>query len=144
MAWHWPGNKPLSEPMMVSLLMHICFTQPQWVKPTNMPPNLLSQAASEVVQRLLTTGLFFFIVWFYFLVYCIHNIFVWNWSNRIHNWSALWILMAWCFHTRASIATVLSMYTQVSRGPFYLHGLTLISAWIINHIHYNVWDEIHS
>ena len=31
MAWCWPGNKPLSEPMVVSLLMHICFPQPQWV-----------------------------------------------------------------------------------------------------------------
>ena len=31
MAWHLPGNKPLSEPMMVSLLMHIFVTQPQWV-----------------------------------------------------------------------------------------------------------------
>ena len=26
------GDKPLSEPMMVSLLMHICATRPQWVK----------------------------------------------------------------------------------------------------------------
>ena len=32
MAWRRPGDKPLSEPMMVSLLMHICVTQPQWVK----------------------------------------------------------------------------------------------------------------
>ena len=31
MAWHHPGDKPLSEPMMVSLPMHICVTQPQWV-----------------------------------------------------------------------------------------------------------------
>ena len=31
MAWHWPGDKPLSEPMMVCLLMHICVTRPQWV-----------------------------------------------------------------------------------------------------------------
>ena len=27
-------------------------------------------------------------------------------------------------------------------GPFYLHGLTLIPAWISNYTHYNVWDEI--
>ena len=26
------GDKPLSEPLMVSLLMHICVTLPQWVK----------------------------------------------------------------------------------------------------------------
>ena len=31
MAWRRPGDKPLSEPMMVSLPMHICVTQPQWV-----------------------------------------------------------------------------------------------------------------
>ena len=32
MAWRLPGNKPLSETMMVSLLTHMCVTQPQWVK----------------------------------------------------------------------------------------------------------------
>ena len=31
MAWWRPSNKPLSEPMMVSLLTHICVTRPQWV-----------------------------------------------------------------------------------------------------------------
>ena len=31
MAWHRPGDKPLSEPLMDSLLTHICATQPQWV-----------------------------------------------------------------------------------------------------------------
>ena len=32
MAWRHPGDKLLSEPMMVSLLTHICITRPQWVK----------------------------------------------------------------------------------------------------------------
>ena len=32
MAWHRRGDKSLSEPMMVSLLTHICVTRPQWVK----------------------------------------------------------------------------------------------------------------
>ena len=31
MAWRRPGDKPLSEPMMVSLTTHICVTLPQWV-----------------------------------------------------------------------------------------------------------------
>ena len=31
MAWHRPGDKPLSEPMIVTLLTHICVTRPQWV-----------------------------------------------------------------------------------------------------------------
>ena len=29
MAWRRPGDKPLSEPMMVILLTHICVTRPQ-------------------------------------------------------------------------------------------------------------------
>ena len=31
MAWRQSGDKPLSEPMMVSLLTHLCVTRPQWV-----------------------------------------------------------------------------------------------------------------
>ena len=30
MAWRRPGDKPLSEPMMVNLLTHIYVTRPQW------------------------------------------------------------------------------------------------------------------
>ena len=32
MAWHRPGNKPLSEPMMVSLLTHMCHLDPWELK----------------------------------------------------------------------------------------------------------------
>ena len=31
MAWRLLGDKPLSEPMVVSLLTHICVTRPQWI-----------------------------------------------------------------------------------------------------------------
>ena len=31
MAWRGPGDKPLSEPLMVRLPTHICVTWPQWV-----------------------------------------------------------------------------------------------------------------
>ena len=31
MAWCQPGDKPLSETMMVSLMTHICVTRPEWV-----------------------------------------------------------------------------------------------------------------
>ena len=34
MAWRWLGYKPLSEPMMTKLPMHICVTRPQWDKQT--------------------------------------------------------------------------------------------------------------
>ena len=36
MAWRRPGDKPLSEPMMVRLPTHIFVTQPQWVN--SSPP----------------------------------------------------------------------------------------------------------
>ena len=32
MAWRRPGKKPLSEPMLIFVLMHIYVTRPQWVK----------------------------------------------------------------------------------------------------------------
>ena len=31
MAWRRPGDKPLSEPLMIRLSTHICVTRPQWV-----------------------------------------------------------------------------------------------------------------
>ena len=31
MPWHRPGDKPLYESMMISLLMYICISWPQWV-----------------------------------------------------------------------------------------------------------------
>ena len=35
MAWRRPGDKPLSEPMMVRWPAHICVTQSQWVNMGN-------------------------------------------------------------------------------------------------------------
>ena len=37
MAWRSAGDKPLSEPMAVCLLTHICVTWPQWVKECSGP-----------------------------------------------------------------------------------------------------------
>ena len=44
MAWRCWGDKPLSEPMMVSLLMHICLTQPQWVKVVHVTESAIYKA----------------------------------------------------------------------------------------------------
>ena len=38
MAWRRPGDKPLSELMVVSLPTHICVIRPQWVKITAASP----------------------------------------------------------------------------------------------------------
>ena len=36
MAWHRPGDKPLSEPVLISLLTHICVSRLQWVNLGNV------------------------------------------------------------------------------------------------------------
>ena len=38
MAWRRPGDKPLSETMMVCLPTHICVTRPQWVNSSRVTP----------------------------------------------------------------------------------------------------------
>ena len=43
MAWRRPGDKPLSEPMMVRLSTHICVTQSQWVK-SNLKTHFFKKA----------------------------------------------------------------------------------------------------
>ena len=32
LAWCWRGYKPLSEPVIISLLTYICVIRPQWVR----------------------------------------------------------------------------------------------------------------
>ena len=49
------------------------------------------------------------------VVHLMCNIFIWNWFNTMNVYSALWILMAWCFSIRASVATVLTTHPCVSR-----------------------------
>ena len=39
MAWCRPGDKPLSEPMMVRLRTHICVTRPQWIDSSPLGQN---------------------------------------------------------------------------------------------------------
>ena len=40
MAWCRPGDKPLSEPMMVSSPTHICVARPRWVQHTPEVPKV--------------------------------------------------------------------------------------------------------
>ena len=49
MAWRRPGDKPLSEPMMVSLTMHICVTRPWWVNGPFM--DIYMSSSDDVIQH---------------------------------------------------------------------------------------------
>ena len=48
MAWRRPGDKPVSEPMMFSVLTYICVTRPQWVNPWPRDSRLLSAPRTVV------------------------------------------------------------------------------------------------
>ena len=48
MAWRRPGDKPLSEPMLVSLLMHVCVTRPQWFNTKIVHLRVLSLDRSKI------------------------------------------------------------------------------------------------
>ena len=47
MAWRRPGDKPLSEPMMVNSLTHICVTRPQWVNTLLLSDVILGYRMSQ-------------------------------------------------------------------------------------------------
>ena len=57
MAWRRPGDKPLSEPMMVSLLTHICVARPQLV---NNQPQSTTFMIWGGLERIWPSG----IVWY--------------------------------------------------------------------------------
>ena len=46
MAWRRPGDKPLSEPVIVSLLTHICVSRLQWVNMQHSPVPLIRLAST--------------------------------------------------------------------------------------------------
>ena len=48
MAWRRPGDKPLSEPMLVRSLTHICVTRPQWVNGTEIPVINLKRSSDHL------------------------------------------------------------------------------------------------
>ena len=51
MAWCRPGDKPLSEPMLVRLSLQLCITWPQWVKVRNrwISPRAPSQYKDRLI-----------------------------------------------------------------------------------------------
>ena len=51
MAWRRPGDKPLSEPMVLKLRTHICVTRPQWVKTFNEKTIWLWRHSKELLFK---------------------------------------------------------------------------------------------
>ena len=51
MAWHRPGDKPLSKPMMINLLMHICITRPQWINTACIKIRQLRKIWNKIISN---------------------------------------------------------------------------------------------
>ena len=49
MAWRRISGKPLSEPMMVNLLRHICVTRPQWVNKSGRSPKVVAHVLLQIL-----------------------------------------------------------------------------------------------
>ena len=78
------------------------------------------------------TGSFFFQnkISFSNVVHYECHILVWNLSNIIAISSAQWVLMPWCFSTRASVATVLGKHTYVTMLSLH-HVIAKLLKYII-------------
>ena len=58
MAWHRPGDRPLSEPRMVSLPKHICVTRPQWVNSSPNSDTYMRQSIGSALVQITACRLF--------------------------------------------------------------------------------------
>ena len=73
-------------------------------------------------------------MWFYSLMFfTINVIFLYDYRLTTTNiLSAQWVLMAWCFSTRASAATVLSTHPCVSScSGVNAHDLCFVMVWVL-------------
>ena len=83
MAWRRPGDKPLSEPVVVNLLTHIWVTRPQWVN-TSLASIVLVVVCSQQNTKY---RLFISFGWMYDRLYIFHVAFIpyyWNWHAWVH------------------------------------------------------------
>ena len=97
MAWCRPGDKPLSEPMLVSLLTHICVAWPQWVNRTQSRTH-----PERLCVPLHLHKLFYFSIKF---MHIISAVIMCDITSKIHVIST-WSWWPWLI-TGASAATVL-------------------------------------
>ena len=158
MAWCRPGDKPLSEPMMVTLPTHICVARPQWV-------NTFERFILEIRGNIL------FFVFHYFVAVWRKDASGKNVPNAhlpipgvgserlIEIWKPVnsnqtrWLFSTnmenvWHYTEFVKLYRLWNIYQftpkpQNIRHPWpVVYGLTTIPSRISNYIHYKVWDKI--
>ena len=137
MAWRRPGDKPLSEPMMVSLLTHICVTRPQWVDSTLAPISmgrircavtinysvLTDRWFEKLIQILMTsfcgTFFIFYRIWY---KYSHHILLKLSWSERTFNFMLSLSITGECYGEYAIIwSPFLNTLVPRPSGPILAH-----------------------
>ena len=93
MAWRRSGDKPLSEPMMVSLVTHICVTRPQWIKEHSRNHAdgswwILPDGTKPLTETMLTyhQSIFVSFTWQWFYRMCSTYQFI-KWVWKFHLWN---------------------------------------------------------
>ena len=114
MAWRRPGDKPLSEPMMVSSLTHKCVTRPQWV---NMRPRkMVAISQTTFWSAFSSTKMCEFRLNFYCSLFpCVQlTVFQHGFSHYLNQW--------WLVYWRIYASLDLNEWSQVSRDLTYMTG----------------------
>ena len=127
MALRRPGDKPLTESMMVRLLAHICVTRPHLVKFSGSKfitfrKNHVNTIAAHALDLCMD------------MASSVHKMPCYVHLN--HPNVAIWKCSLIPLRPR------LSNMWFTTWGPFYKHGLTLISAWLNKHTNFKVWDGV--
>ena len=118
MTWRRPGDKPLSEPLMVGLLMHICIIRPEWVNKIRFVHKLPIFSTSARVD-----------VWTSFFTYARTDI----WTCQPH-WSR--------WPDQSLLASAVKTYQW---PPLWLHSWNkrlLSKKWLV-HVH-QIWTSLRS
>ena len=108
MVWPRQGDKPLSEPMMVRSLTHICVTRPQWVK------CLWCFTCSKDILVPHHVGMIFLVIIQYH--HCIiFGLSQWSDPRASLTWSAscIYIYMCVCIYVCMCVCVCIYIYTYV-------------------------------
>ena len=116
MAWRWPGDKPLSELMVVSLLTHIRVTRPQWLN---------SCDAISILRNMLHVPL-----WYYLII----------------EESVWWLLMPWrLFGATTSATIMMSLVGRIPQPNVRYPSKVLCRNWQLYRYslwHVSVWEVL--
>ena len=92
-TWRRAGDRPLSEPMMICLLTHICVTRPQWVKDCDV----LQLLSSFNNTNITTWQEYITLQWRHLSLICLRSSVTWllfqqliEANNKYHRKSVLW------------------------------------------------------